>query len=970
MHVKCKLNIRRLVPWCAVAVVAMGALLAVWPGRCANDERSLHDRNERYAQVDSVLGGVHGVDSLKALAEQYHKAGDALGEMLARKRQGSALRGDARFAEAIEVHRQGLDLALSMGDTIEVIAALNNIGTDHRRLGELSTANGYYYQALKYCDAYRDKNNPEAVKCRVVALNGIGNIEIELHNYPTADSVLHEALAGEMSLGSNTGMAINYANLGSVKRAGGEIDSAWYYYRKSMEHNQLAKNKNGEALCHLRFGELCEDEHRYSHALEEYKQAYEQLKEVNDSWHLMESCLALASVCIRLGEEEDAHRYLHEAQTEAERTGSKEHLANAHMVHYELSMREGNYESALKHYIKGDELQDSIYGLEKNDEMRSQRIEYQSHRLNGELDVLNNDIANLKRNRNMQLVSILVLLAMMCAAIAALVYALRTRAHSQRLMRQIEETRSLFFTNVVHQLRTPLTAIMGAIDVINAEVAAPKDEKPLSPTQLESVEIINRQGQNLLMLVDRILEVGGVRSAIKEPEWRTGDAVTFMRMVLESYRERCVERHIELTYAPRESEVTIDTVPSFLNTILGRLIENAIEYSRDYSRVTVTSRVDDDMLTIKVIDNGIGISENDLPHVFEPFFRGAAAEQLVDGVGIGLTVVRDMTMAMGGSVAVESTKETGTVFTVVLPCRHGNGVKLPFEKALKPLLPTGTGAKMRRSTAPVAEQQSRSLPVVLIVEDHNDVARLVGKVMSRDYEVHYAGDGEQGFAKADELKPDLIITDVKMPNMDGYELCRTVRSARHLCHVPIIMLSARTSLADRIRGIGAGADAYLVKPFSPDEMRAWAVRLLTCRDQLRDVYAQGAPGAATLAAAVGVPADTAEDDRRFLEAFAAEVNARMTDGIKLDMDKVALGFKMGESQLRRRVQQITGKSMAAYVMMLRMERAKSLLCSRPDLLVGEVAEHCGFVDVAYFSRVFRQHYGMTPTQARQSSTGA
>ena len=219
---------------------------------------------------------------------------------------------------------------------------------------------------------------------------------------------------------------------------------------------------------------------------------------------------------------------------------------------------------------------------------------------------------------------------------------------------------------------------------------------------------------------------------------------------------------------------------------------------------------------------------------------------------------------------------------------------------------------------------------------------------------------------ARQIMPDLIITDVKMPNVDGYEFCRSIRQTSSLCHIPIIMLSARTKVTDKVRGVEAGADAYLVKPFNPEEMRAWVNHLLECRKQLREVYGASAQPAA-MAAAESQNADSAaDDDRRFLDALAAEVDKRMAEGIKLDLDKIALTLKMGESKLRRKVQKLTGKNMAAYLMQLRMERAMSLLRNRPGMLIGEVAERCGFVDVAYFSRVFRQHYGMTPTQARSN----
>lgn len=920
-----------------------------------------HGDDARFAQLDSMLSNVASVDSLAKMMNRYHDEEDLMGEMLACKHYGNRMHDQSRFADALAAHERYLNLAVEASDTIEMVNALNNLGTDCRRQGNLTCANDNFFKALKLCDAYSDQESTEALAMRVSTLNGIGKIEIDMCNYPMADSVLREALEGEKKLGRNQWMAVDYAHLGAIKRAYGETDSAWYFYRKSLECNQLADSKVGTAVCHMHFGELHEDERRFAHAQDEYVKAYDQLKALDEKWYWLETCLALANVSVKLGEKEEAKHYLREAEEESQRIGSRDHQARAHMTHYELALLEGNPQEALQHFIQGTELLDSIYGLKKNDEMRVQIVDYERTRASGQMDVLNKDIARLKHMRNMMALMILALSLMAGGIIAVLVYAVRVRSRTQRVMRQVEETRSLFFTNVVHQLRTPLSAIMSATDGI-IEADAQKSGASTSPDQRNNVEIIERQGNNLLLLVDRILEMGGVLSAVKEPDWRTGDGVAFLHMVVESYRDICLKKHIELSFVPREKDVEIDIVPHYLNTIVGNLIENAVSYSQEYSKITVTSRIDGNKFTIRVADTGMGISKTDLPHVFEPFYRAATAERIVEGVGIGLTVVRDMAMAMGGTVAVDSMLDRGSVFTVVLPCRHReNGVKERLEMVVEPvreLVFKSHNEESRNGDSAPRE----GLPVVLVIEDHGDVAHLIGAVLGEDYEVHYASDGEQGLSKAAELSPDLIVTDVKMPLMDGCELCRRLRASRQLCHIPVLMLSARTGDQDRIRGIEAGADVYMVKPFVAQELRAWAKRLIESRVMLREVYT------ADDESVVDVPVVVVPEDRDFLKRFAQLVEQQVGPGTtKVNLDRVAREFKMGESQLRHKVQDLTGKNVAAYITQLRMEKALRLLTQQPDMLIGTVAEECGFADVAYFSRVFRQHYKMTPTQARNAT---
>ena len=936
-------------------------------GACQS-KPSGHSDDPHYIKVDSILKHMHHLDSLEAMVQACHEQDDRIGEVLALKYKGCELRNQSQFDDAIRVHTRGLELAEQLTDTLEMGMAMYNIGIDYRRLGDLSSASKYFFQALTLCDSYSDNESKEALKCRMATLNGIGSIELQLRNYNVADSVLREALEGERVLNNYLGMAINYSFLGAIKRNIGDNDSAWVYYNNSLECNKMADNQIGIALCHLHFGELHESDRRFAHAVDEYETAYEELKRLGENWYWLESCLALARVNLMLGEEEKARDYLSEAEPEAQRINSKLHQAEAYKIHCDLAMAENKPDEAFRYFVRGDELFDSIQGLEMDEEILGQRINYERGRNSGELNVLNNDILRLKRMRNLMGVLIMLLLLMAAAIIGALFYAVRVRAKSQRMLSQVEETRSLFFTNVVHQLRTPLTAIMGAIDGIIVD-ARKQGYDHYTNTQRENVEVIERQGDNLLKLVDQILEVGGVRSAIRGPEWQTGDAVPLIRMMVESYREQCIDRHIELSYASRESSVEIDTMPEYLKTIVGNLIQNAINYSRDFSKITIISRLDGDEFVIRVADNGMGISTEDLPHVFEPFYRGAAAERIVDGVGIGLTVVRDMVMVMGGSVAADSMKDHGSVFTVTLPSKHeGNKVKKSFDQVMKPVK-----GLMARSIDKVPEDNGSQnddagKPVILVVEDHNDVARLVGKVFEDKYAVHYAADGEQGLTMARELVPHLIITDVKMPVMDGCELCRKLRASKQLCHIPVIMLSARTGKEDRIRGVKAGADAYLVKPYVREELEAWVECLLENRRLLHlkagDTLSPAQSECTTVAPMVA--ATDFISDTEFLHRFGELVEHELDNGVtKLDMDAIALSLKMGESQLRRRIQALTGKNMAAYLTQLRMAKALRLLQGNPNLLVGEVAEKCGFADVAYFSRVFRLYYNMTPTQARQ-----
>ena len=436
--------------WCVLAT-----LLALSLPSCRHATRSCHVDDAHYAQVDSLLQGINDVDSLAAMVSRYHKTGDAIGEMVALRHQGRLLRQHSRFDEAIALHTRSLDIATGAADTVEMMTLLNSIATDYRQAGALSKAYIYNYKALLLSDAYSDHDSPEAVRERLTTLTCIGNIEVGLRHYSKADSVLRLALRGEQSLGNYDGMAVNYAHLGSIKLAQGDNDSAMIYYREALKYNQLAGNEIGAGMCHWHFGELYVGERQFSRAKYEYELAYDHLKRLDYTYYWIKACLSLASVNLQLGEKEEALKYVQEAEAEALRVNIFEYQTDVYHLYYELALSSGDYKRALEYYIKSEVLEDSISGPEKSEEMERHLDEYHTNLKQGEMSSLNKNIERLQRTRRTMGMLTALLLLMAGAIIAALLYASRVRARTQRLMRQVEETRSLFFTNVVHQLRTP-----------------------------------------------------------------------------------------------------------------------------------------------------------------------------------------------------------------------------------------------------------------------------------------------------------------------------------------------------------------------------------------------------------------------------------------------------------------------------------------------------------------------------------
>lgn len=292
---------------------------------CGSGHRVSFTPEERH-EADSVVKTVHSVEGLDSLNRAMISQQDTLGQIITLREWGKQLRNESRFEEALKKHDEGLKLAEQAGDTIEWVQALNNIGTDYRRMGILDAAQQYHETALMMAEECSDTSFT-ARKNRVMSLNGLANVYLTVQNFHLADSCLRQALAGETALGSLTGQAINYANLGSIFETKGLADSAWVYYRKSMELNTRDGNTLGIALCHTYYGNLYEKAHELDKALAEYDEAYRLMRDSKDEWHSLNSLTALAEVYITKGYGNKAESYLAEAKAIATKIRSIEHLA-------------------------------------------------------------------------------------------------------------------------------------------------------------------------------------------------------------------------------------------------------------------------------------------------------------------------------------------------------------------------------------------------------------------------------------------------------------------------------------------------------------------------------------------------------------------------------------------------------------------------------------------------------------------
>lgn len=835
------------------------------------------------------------------------------------RQQGKKERDASRYDEALRLHIRGLDMARAVGDSSEWIQALNNIATDYRRMGMLDVAQSYHYQALSLCDESSDTTY-QMRKNRVKALNGLGNIYLSIYSYDDADSVFRQALEGEHQLGSATGQAINYANLGSIYSARGDDEKALDYYRQSMFYNKQDSNLLGMALCHLYFGNIYERRQQYDLALREYEQSDRMMTDLKDLWHALEPRLALASVYYHTHEDAKALALLDRADATARQINSWEHIVEVHHLYFQLMQRQGRYHEALDHHLIATAYQDSILDNEKLDRIHNIGINIERTRQQEMVDMAQNELQTEKRIRQQSAWLFGLTVILLLAVISALLYVQRMRHRSMEMMREASRLREDFFTNITHEFRTPLTVILGLSRKIRENTEVPQSVSDKAST-------IERQGNRLLTLVTQLLDISKVKSVIGEPNWQHGNICAQVAMLLETYIDYAANRGVTLKYH-YDKAIEMDFVPDYVNKVMSNLVSNALKFTPNGGTISVNLYQRGDRLHIDVSDTGHGISSDKLAHIFEPFYTTGDTGE-TKGTGIGLALTQEIIAHLNGTITAESQVGKGTTFNIIIPIQN-------------------------RSADPVTETEigNSGKPIIVVAEDNADVADLLCTQLEPFYEVVAARDGIEALKHAGEIIPDLVITDVMMPNMDGMALARAIRANDLTAHIPIIMVTARVTEQDRIEGIKAGADAYLVKPFNTEELLTRVAKLLEQRIMLRDKYAQ------TITQAP-VSDDAIED--HFLARVEQVIVAHINKGEDITVTMVADDLNITARQLHRKVTGLINQSPAALIRITRINCAKTIMAAKPEMPLKSVALACGFTDYSHFAKVFRTVTGVSPT---------
>lgn len=488
-----------------------------------------------------------------------------------------------------------------------------------------------------------------------------------------------------------------------------------------------------------------------------------------------------------------------------------------------------------------------------------------------------------------------------------------------------------FYANITHELRTPLTLVTAPL----MEVA---DRKDLPADVMEKLSLMRRNGDRLMELVNQFLDLRKMDNQALPLVVEYKDIAIVSRDVFSRFILAADRKSIDYSFDSREDDIMgwIDT--DKLTKILSNLLSNAFKYTPAGGSVRLSVWKDGDICCFSVRDTGAGIDKKDLPHIFDRFYQ--ASGKPVAGTGIGLDLVNRLVGLHGGTISVESALGKGSVFSIRLPLDRD---AYPAESLVRaPEMPSG-------DTASAQPSESRK-ETILVVEDDEDMRSFVVSMLSDSYRVLQACDGRCGAELALEALPDLIISDVMMPVMDGLQMCRQLKEDIRTNHIPVIMLTAKDGELD---GLRTGAVDYIMKPFTPETL------LLKIRNLLESVKARAIDisSAESISAKVSTYKD--ETQKQFLEKILSIVTEHMDDAT-FDVDQLLKIMGVSRTQLHRKMTALTGKGISSFIRNVRLDKAREMLESG-QYTITEVLYSVGFSSPSYFSKMFKERFGILPS---------
>ncbi len=845
------------------------------------------------------------------------------------------------YVRALENLQESHRVSMKINDEEGAATALGNIAQIYVDIGDNEKAKQTYFEVLKMFDAYGEQDFFKAV-----IYNNIGGYVMEQPD--SAILWLEKARVIFEEVGDPGGIA---------------------YTNNGLGEQFLKKKEFAKALSHYEITKATweSETHHFSPGLVEVytgmAQCYEGLENTAQADHFFDQAIAL-------GEADSLNK----------------NLPVAYLGKASILEQRGQHQEALRLTKAARQLEKELLNEAKAKELANSEIKYRTEEKEKELAQAELEIEKKARqNQQLLLGSILAILALfgvfqfwrnktrLKRKEAELELSLR-KAEAENL-KELDSLKSTFFANISHEFRTPLTLILGPVQQALESVPASESIENVTeiPVKGRHLEVIRRNALRLQNLINQLLDLSKLDSGKMALQVSQGNLIQFIRSLVFSF-ESLAERkriHFKTSFPPELPEAYFDK--DKWEKILVNLLSNAFKFTPENGTIWVTVQEVNAGLRISIGDSGKGMDATETNKIFDRFYQVKTDSQAEasPGTGIGLSLVKELVELQRGQISVDSIRGEGTTFKLTLPFSHSafhsdEIVSLPARSS--PNIVTNShrdwyshiGSSFASNGMVASDESPNHLtiqpsdhPTLLIVEDNPDLRFFIAETMQGEYQIITAENGEVGLANAIERTPDLIISDVMMPKMDGFEMCETLKKDERTSHIPIILLTAKAGQRHKVEGLETGADDYLTKPFDEKELKVRARNLVEQRRQLREQFGK----LTTL-----TPSEVAvtSTDQRFLEKVTTAIEENM-DNEFFSVEDLASQVAFSRSQLHRKLKALTGKSPNELIRDFRLARAKELL-EKGAGNVSEVAMEVGYSSVSYFTRSFKSAFGVSPSE--------
>jgi signal transduction histidine kinase/ligand-binding sensor domain-containing protein/DNA-binding response OmpR family regulator len=547
----------------------------------------------------------------------------------------------------------------------------------------------------------------------------------------------------------------------------------------------------------------------------------------------------------------------------------------------------------------------------------------------------------------------------------------RTRLKSQVKLDEVklkerEETdrmKSRFFANISHEFRTPLTLILGPTEKVLSESKDNETKKQLS--------IVKRSAKHLLGLINQLLDLSKLEAGKLELKAARANIVPFIKGITMSFESAAERKDITLKVKSSNDEIELYFDKEKMTKIMTNLLSNAFKFTPEGGQIKVSIDAgENNSITIKVRDTGVGISEEELSKLFDRFYQVDSSQTREhEGTGIGLALTKELVELHHGTISADSKLGEWTEFTIELPVGRMHlkddeiveenvilsGAKNLSEPVTDDFIKTDSSSSVMSQTPQNDNEISKDKNIVLVVEDNTDVREYIKDSLGKDFQIEEATNGEHGVIKAEQIIPDLIISDVMMPKMDGNELTKRLKNDEKTSHIPIILLTAKSDHENKLEGLETGADAYLTKPFDTKELRIRINNLISIRRKLQKRYSKG-----DFVAIKRVEEKKLSNlDEKFMAKVIEVIESHITEE-EFSIEEFDKEIGMGRVQIYRKVKALTGKSPSRYIRSIRLTRAKHMIDEKKGN-ISEIAYSVGFSSPQYFTRCFKDEFGFPPS---------